>query len=492
MLIKTILFGVIISLFISCSVQAQGFGEWTDPEPLTDSLSNNANAYLYHQWISGAERLFMVWEKETDSLSTAIYLKDILDSQPPQVVISNPGIKYSNPKIMDAHGHADSHILIIYESTENNNLDINYIPYSLSTGLGDPIALIDTPFDDTNYTIAPEWNFSKDNLGSHQNSISWISDSILFIKNFLEVGDTAYFSEVVYTDSSRCSQPYLEMGFWGPHCGLLYIKSDSNKHILMSAACNHAGEWSGPITRYDSSDNRNPNQALCYDSHKLWSTHMDSTWRVIVENDMWGNAYTIYPIKKDSPFKPVATGQSYGVKSFIPYLFVAVVYQDSISGMNEIFMTEYPGSTAFHSFTNSGTMNRNPQIFEGEHIYTSCWYHYIVWESYRNDHWQIWASKLINCVGNTDENNLDDFFISAYPNPFTHKTTLEFTLDSRSDVAIEVYDNRGIRVGTIANQSFDQGEHQLRWNSDGMPAGVYIIKMTVGDMIYTKKVVKSP
>ena len=84
------------------------------------------------------------------------------------------------------------------------------------------------------------------------------------------------------------------------------------------------------------------------------------------------------------------------------------------------------------------------------------------------------------------------FNFSTHPNPFTHKTTLEFTLDSRSDVAIEVYDNRGIRVGTIANQSFDQGEHQLRWNSDGMPAGVYIIKMTVGDMIYTKKVVKSP
>ncbi|MCK4569703.1 MAG: T9SS type A sorting domain-containing protein [Bacteroidales bacterium] len=78
-----------------------------------------------------------------------------------------------------------------------------------------------------------------------------------------------------------------------------------------------------------------------------------------------------------------------------------------------------------------------------------------------------------------------------HPNPFTHETTLEFTLDSRSDVAIEVYDNRGIRVGTIANQSFDQGEHQLRWDGSRLTAGVYIVKMVIGDRVYMAKVVKT-
>jgi len=47
-------------------------------------------------------------------------------------------------------------------------------------------------------------------------------------------------------------------------------------------------------------------------------------------------------------------------------------------------------------------------------------------------------------------------------------------------------------ISTIAEQSFDQGEHQLRWDGSGFAAGIYVIKMTVGDMIYTAKVVKSP
>ena len=90
-----------------------------------------------------------------------------------------------------------------------------------------------------------------------------------------------------------------------------------------------------------------------------------------------------------------------------------------------------------------------------------------------------------------EEDNIDDF-ISIHPNPFTHETTLEFTLDTRNDVAIEVYDNRGMPISTIADQSFDQGTHQLRWDGSGLAAGVYIIKMTVSDMIYTAKLVKSP
>ena len=89
------------------------------------------------------------------------------------------------------------------------------------------------------------------------------------------------------------------------------------------------------------------------------------------------------------------------------------------------------------------------------------------------------------------ENESIDGILEIHPNPFTHETKLEFTLDTQSDVIIEVYNNRGMQVATVANQSFDQGEHQLRWDGGGVAAGIYIIKMTVGDMIYTGKVVKS-
>ncbi len=80
--------------------------------------------------------------------------------------------------------------------------------------------------------------------------------------------------------------------------------------------------------------------------------------------------------------------------------------------------------------------------------------------------------------------------MSVHPNPFTHETTIEFTLDLRRDVIIEVYDNRGTKAGSIANQSYDQGEHQLRWNGEGLPAGVYIVKIIVEGKVYSSKLIK--
>lgn len=78
-----------------------------------------------------------------------------------------------------------------------------------------------------------------------------------------------------------------------------------------------------------------------------------------------------------------------------------------------------------------------------------------------------------------------------HPNPFTHETTLEFTLETRSDVLIEVYDNQGLKVDVITNHSMDKGEHQLRWNGNTLPAGIYIITMTTRGKTYSAKVIKT-
>ena len=170
-------------------------------------------------------------------------------------------------------------------------------------------------------------------------------------------------------------------------------------------------------------------------------------------------------------------------------MWIAITHPEN--DFDEIFMTEGFGASNFENFSNSGTMNKNPQFYHGE-AYDYCWYDYLVWESQRNGHWQIWTSKVIQCAGFIGEENVTESFLSIHPNPFTYETSLEFTLDTRSDVTIEIYDNRGKHISTIANKTFDQGEHQLRWDGAGLSAGIYIIKMTVGDMVYTSKVVKSP
>jgi len=79
----------------------------------------------------------------------------------------------------------------------------------------------------------------------------------------------------------------------------------------------------------------------------------------------------------------------------------------------------------------------------------------------------------------------------AYPNPFTHETTLTFELDTRSDVRIEAYDIHGRLMDVVTQQSYDQGKHQLRWNADGLTEGIYLIRMMIGGDVHISKIVKS-
>ncbi len=77
------------------------------------------------------------------------------------------------------------------------------------------------------------------------------------------------------------------------------------------------------------------------------------------------------------------------------------------------------------------------------------------------------------------------------PNPVKDKAIITFNLNEPGMVQAEVINTSGSIVAKITDEFYSAGEHQLRWDGGGLAAGVYIIKMTVGDMIYTKKVVKA-
>ena len=487
MLMKTILFGIIISLLISVSVHSQGFWEWTDPLPLTDSLSDNTNPDLYLSGGYGGDELIMVWEKSFDSTSIAIYFDNILDSNAAIEVLYDSLTKYTNPKIIDASTaqFPDYKFHILYETNQNGNLDIYYITYLIDGSFTVPTALINTNFDEIKFNVGRE-SFWWDSYAYNRNSVAFIRNDSLLVINQMQDGGVVFWGSEIFIDSPVNDRPLI-LGS-GYASTINYLKSDSiEKHIFLTWSDQY-GNWNEPEIFYDSTNCRNINNILHY-NELIWSTYIDTSWRIMHDN--WYTGYFIYNISNSTPFDPATVGIAYGVKSTYIDGWVATPFPENY--INEIYMNEWPGGDDFSNFSNSGTENRNPNTFEGEHYGGSyyCWYDYLVWESYRNGHWQIWTSKVIQCAGFIGEENVTESFLSIHPNPFTHETTLEFTLDTRSDVTIEIYDNRGMHISTIANRIYDQGEHQLRWDGEGLVAGIYIIKMIVGDMVYTSKVVKA-
>ena len=74
-----------------------------------------------------------------------------------------------------------------------------------------------------------------------------------------------------------------------------------------------------------------------------------------------------------------------------------------------------------------------------------------------------------------------------YPNPFNPATTIEFGLPTEDRVRIDVYDMLGRRVQTIANERFQAGFHEVRFNGNSLASGVYFYRLVTSEKVLSRK-----
>lgn len=81
------------------------------------------------------------------------------------------------------------------------------------------------------------------------------------------------------------------------------------------------------------------------------------------------------------------------------------------------------------------------------------------------------------------------FSLSAYPNPFNPETRISFALPRAADVKLAVYDVTGRLVSTLAQQRYEAGTHDVRFNGADLPSGIYFARMEAGDFSTSQKMV---
>jgi PKD repeat protein len=85
------------------------------------------------------------------------------------------------------------------------------------------------------------------------------------------------------------------------------------------------------------------------------------------------------------------------------------------------------------------------------------------------------------------ENNLN---FNIYPNPANENTVIDFSLISKQTVDLKVMDVVGREVSTIFNGTLNTGDYKYNVNEQAkLAAGVYFIKLTVDNRVFTKKLV---
>jgi hypothetical protein len=86
------------------------------------------------------------------------------------------------------------------------------------------------------------------------------------------------------------------------------------------------------------------------------------------------------------------------------------------------------------------------------------------------------------------------FLFNNYPNPFNPSTMIKFETKTADHVVIDVFNLKGQKVATLANDFYPVGTHQVEWNgkdsnNQSVSSGVYFYKMRSGRYTATKKMI---
>jgi hypothetical protein len=76
-----------------------------------------------------------------------------------------------------------------------------------------------------------------------------------------------------------------------------------------------------------------------------------------------------------------------------------------------------------------------------------------------------------------------------YPNPFNPSTVISFSIPKQSPVKVEIFNILGQQIATIAEGGLPAGNHEVTWNADGNPSGVYFYRVTWNGGNQTRKMV---
>jgi len=100
------------------------------------------------------------------------------------------------------------------------------------------------------------------------------------------------------------------------------------------------------------------------------------------------------------------------------------------------------------------------------------------------------SSSLIRSLSIIRTENPMKFQLNSNsPNPFNPSTTISWEQPKDASININIYDIDGQYIQTLVNDFYGSGYNKTQWNATEFPSGIYFYILSVGDEIFTGKMV---
>ena len=76
-----------------------------------------------------------------------------------------------------------------------------------------------------------------------------------------------------------------------------------------------------------------------------------------------------------------------------------------------------------------------------------------------------------------------------YPNPFNPTTIIKYELPKPEKVKIEIFTLLGKKIKTLLNKQMTTGIHEIEFNGQNLPSGVYYYRIAAGKFQHEKKMI---
>ena len=103
--------------------------------------------------------------------------------------------------------------------------------------------------------------------------------------------------------------------------------------------------------------------------------------------------------------------------------------------------------------------------------------------------WGVWFSDGVRSLTSTNELEKAIFDLQIAPNPFSKNLTIQFTLEERKDLLLEVYNTLG-QVQLSQKVAANVGLNTQQINTQQLSEGTYFVTLKSAEGIVTRKVVK--
>ena len=91
-------------------------------------------------------------------------------------------------------------------------------------------------------------------------------------------------------------------------------------------------------------------------------------------------------------------------------------------------------------------------------------------------------------ISNENNSKIKGFNLEQnFPNPFNHKTTINYHLPKSTYVTLKVYDLLGNELAILVNEKKQKGDYKVEFNGEKFSSGVYIYTLTAGAYRISKK-----